>query len=123
MGSTSRQATGQQGETLAQTYLTEKGYTILQRNWKSTDGEIDIVAKNKDCIIFVEVRTRHSETTESAFESITPRKQQRLIRAAYAYIQQQKYPDNVTWRIDVVAVALRRNTAPLIEHSEDALGW
>jgi putative endonuclease len=81
-----KHALGQQGEQLAAEYLKRKDYTILATNWHCKNGEIDIVAQKATTLIFVEVRTRHADSTESAFASITPRKQGRMIAAAQAYI-------------------------------------
>lgn len=115
--------TGQRGEQIAAQHLKRKGYHIRATNWRWARGEIDIVASYNQTLIFVEVRTRHARTTESAFASLTPTKQQRMVESAYAYLSTHDLPDETPWRVDVVAVALRRGYRPTVNHVEDALGW
>lgn len=118
----SRLSFGQQNEALAAGHLQSHGYRILATNWRCKHGEIDIVAQHDATTVFVEVRSRHAATTESAFESITPRKRNRLIACAQTYLAAQRMED-VNWRIDVIAVAIPRSGQPIIEQIEDALGW
>lgn len=115
--------TGNQGETLAAEFLKQRGYHIVERNWRTTSGEIDIVTQQDETWVFVEVRTRHAQTTDDAFASITPAKRQKLIAAAYAYLEAHTLDDDTLWRIDVIAVSLWHGQQPQIEHVEDALGW
>ncbi|MBZ0286720.1 MAG: YraN family protein, partial [Anaerolineae bacterium] len=82
---------------------------------------IDIVARQADTLVFIEVRTRRAGV-EAAFESITPRKQTKLRALAYAYLSAHGL-ENASWRIDLIAVALPRSGPPLIEHLEDGLSW
>lgn len=115
---------GQRGESIAADYLKAKGWTIAALNWRcdKPKGELDIIARDGDTLVFVEVRTRHSATTETAFESITPRKRAKLIRTAQLYLHQHGLSQGA-WRIDAIAVALPRVGKPLIEHVENALDW
>lgn len=119
---TKRQKLGEQGEALACQTLIAKGYQIHTRNWHCQQGELDIVAKNGAIWVFVEVKTRRTETTDAAFASITPTKRERLIAAAYAFLETNDL-DDVAWRIDAIAVALNKSGSAKIEHVEDALGW
>jgi putative endonuclease len=119
---TAKSALGQRGEQLAAAYLQQHGYTIVTTNWHCSRGELDIVARKNDTLVFVEVRTRHADSAESAFESIRPTKQSRVQKAAYLYLAEHKLHD-ASWRIDIIAVALPRSGSPLIEHIEDALDW
>jgi putative endonuclease len=114
--------TGQRGEQLAAAHLQVRGYRIIGANWRCKQGEIDIIAHDGASFIFVEVRTRHAESTSEAFESINTRKQQRMRAAVYAYLAAEKL-ESAAWRIDVIAVALPRSGHPIIEHVEDALDW
>lgn len=117
--------TGQQGEQLAANYLQGQGYTILARNWRCRYGEIDIIARKGNLITFVEVRTRHADTTDEAFASINRSKQAKMRKAVLAYLQTCPTPDAI-WQVDIIGVALPRfgNKQPAqIEHVEDALGW
>jgi len=103
-------------------FLQKQGYTILQNNYRCPEGEIDIVARWKDCLIFVEVRTKRSTAFGSPEESITPAKMDKLRRVAAHYRQTHEgIPDS--WRIDVVAVELDRQNRPWrIELIENAVG-
>ena len=102
-----RRSLGASGERLAGRYLEEHGYTILARNVRLHGGEIDLIAKQAGCLVFVEVRLRRGAGTGVALESVTPRKQRRLQRLVAEYCAAlTEPPENV--RVDVVAVALDR---------------
>lgn len=115
-------ALGRRGEQIAHAYLRERGFQILAVNWHCREGEIDIIAERGGILRFIEVRTRSAETTETAFESVQPRKRARLIAAAERYLADHQLEDHA-WCIDLLAIAIRRQGAPLIEYQEDALGW
>jgi len=118
----SRKRTGNLGETLAADYLRQHGYAIVARNWRCATGEIDVIARHGDTLIFVEVRTRHGARHGSPEESITPRKQAKLIELAYEYLATMDVPP-VNWRIDVIAVVLgRQNSVERITHIPFAVG-
>ena len=123
MPATSAQQTGRRGEQAAVEHLRRNGYTIVTRNWRCPYGEIDIVAQKGELLVFIEVRARHTTTTEPTFESVTPRKRERMTKSAYAYLSQQGLPSDEGWRIDVIGVALPRDGPPVIDHVEDALAW
>ena len=117
-----RRDVGILGEKLAADFLQKRGYNIRQTNYRSPDGEIDIVAEHKDYLVFVEVRTRRSQQFGSPEESITPAKMEKLRAVAAHYLQSH---DNLpsSWRIDVVAIELgRANKASRIELIENAVG-
>ncbi len=118
----SRKTTGNLGETLAADYLQQHGYRIITRNWRCAVGEIDVIARDGDTLVFVEVRTRHGTRHGSPEESITPRKQAKLIKLAYEYLAaMEEMPEK--WRIDVVAVVLGRQNSPKrITHIPFAVG-
>ena len=112
--------TGRRGEALAARFLRQRGYDILDTNWHCAQGELDIVARHAEMLVFIEVRTRHQANTEDAFASITARKRERLTAAVWAWLQAHETTSSA-WRLDVIAVALGERTQ--IEHVEDALGW
>ena len=88
----------------AENYLKKLGYKIIEKNWKySRIGEIDIIALDKDTIVFVEVKYRRSNTYGVAIESITPKKLEKIYQSALAYLGQTsiKYKN---YRIDVIAI-------------------
>lgn len=114
--------TGDRGESIARDYLMQKGYSIVDTNWSTRFGELDIVAKMDDIVVFIEVKTRHSKNTESAFASITPAKREKMIKVVYQYIHEKKL-DDIDWRIDAIGIALHRNQSPIIDHVEDAFDW
>ncbi len=121
MTSTHRQSLGRLGESLSSTYLQNQGYTIIEKNYRTPYGEIDLIAKTGDVIVFIEVKTRASISLGPPEISITPRKQEHMKSAAEYFIQQ--HPDlNNDWRIDVITVQIRRDLqSPLIDHFENAL--
>lgn len=103
-----RQSLGRRGESLAAQVLQERGYIIVERNWRCQAGEVDLVTKQQDVWIFVEVRTRRSMAFGTPEESITPRKRARLIDVAATYLAEHGLTD-VDWRIDVVAIEMGRD--------------
>ncbi|MFC1988084.1 YraN family protein [Chloroflexota bacterium] len=117
-----RRDTGILGEKLASYFLKKKGYHILDTNYRCSEGEIDIVAKHKDVISFVEVRTKTSLEFGSPEESITRAKKERM-RATALYYQQTHKNLPLLLRIDVVAVELnQKGKLTRIELIEDAVG-
>jgi len=117
-----RRDVGILGERLARDFLEQRGYRVVATNYRCPDGEIDIVATERDWLVFVEVRTRKSLEFGSPEESITPAKMRRL-RAVAAYYQQQHANLPPLCRIDVVAVELRPdNNVARIELIENAVG-
>ena len=98
---------GARGEALACTLLKEKGYKILERNFKTPIGEIDIVAREGQTLVFVEVKTRESTAFGSAKWAVDQKKQQKLSRVALYYLNLKAWKDRPA-RFDVVAVDLER---------------
>jgi putative endonuclease len=119
---TAKKQTGNQGEQLAARFLEQNGYAIVETNWHCTGGELDIVARKDDTLVFVEVKTCRGETVDAAFMQITPAKRRRLVASAYAYVHTNQHED-LLWRIDVIGIALPLRAKPIIEHMEDALDW
>ena len=115
--------TGADGEKLARQYLRDKGYAILESNWSTTFGELDIVAKRGEELVFVEVKTRRGAGTQAALEAVTPAKHERLLKAVYQYLHDHDIDAETQWRMDVIAVALKDGVRPQIEHVEDAFDW
>ena len=115
-------ATGQLGEKLAQDFLKERGYQIVETNYRSLDGEIDIIVSKDDILVFVEVRAKSSRIFGTPEESVTQRKKQKLVKVAQDYVQTHDIQES-PWRIDFVAVELdNRGKLNRIEHFEDAVG-
>lgn len=95
--------TGNYGETLAVNYLKKLGYKILERNYRIRGGEIDIVARDGECLVFIEVKARWSHEYGLPVESITPWKIRALIKTASFYCVKVKWEDR-PYRIDVVLI-------------------
>jgi len=117
-----RRDTGILGEKLAKDFLKKRGYHILETNYRCPEGEIDIVAKHKDSLAFIEVRTKTSQEFGSPEESITPVKRERM-RATASHYRQTHNNLPLSWRIDVVAVELDQDgKLSRIELIENAVG-
>ena len=117
-----RKETGDLGEKLAAEFLKERGYKVLETNYRCPRGEIDIVARQEDTLVFVEVRTKRSLRFGSPEESVTPAKMARL-RAAAAHYGQARDGLPPQRRIDVVAIEMdKRGKAKRIELIENAVG-
>jgi len=116
-----RRDTGILGEKLARSFLQEQGYHIIETNYRCSEGEIDVVARHKDSLVFIEVRTKKSLEFGSPEESITPKKIERIKATALHY--QQTHSDlPQSWRIDVVAIELNQQGKPSrIELIENAV--
>ncbi len=95
--------TGNYGEDLAVKYLKSLGYKILERNFRIRGGEIDIVARDMEVLVFVEVKARWSHEYGLPVESITPWKIKALLRTALFYIQKIKWKEG-PYRIDLVSI-------------------
>ncbi len=119
-----RHSLGQRGETLVADSLRRAGYTILARNWRhGTTGELDIVARRGDQIVFVEVRTRRGPLEDAigwALESVDEAKRARLADLAQAYLAAHDL-ERLTWRIDVAAVSVQGSVMAMevVHHAVD----
>jgi putative endonuclease len=105
---------GATGEEHAVRALKKARYRILDRNFRTPVGEIDIVAQEGDCLVFVEVRTRASTDYGLPQETVIERKQKRLSKAAKWYLQRNRLTDS-DCRFDVVAVVMEHDKHPHIE--------
>jgi putative endonuclease len=98
-----RQELGISGENLAVEELERQGYAVLDRRYRTRHGEIDIVARDGDTIVFVEVKLRLRAEKGTAAEAVTPAKQHKVIRMAREYLARQRMADRPC-RFDVVAI-------------------
>ncbi len=108
---------GNKGEMLAARYLMDKGYAIHEYNWRSGHKEIDLIAQYRDVLVFVEVKSRATETFGDAADAVTPAKIDRLLTAAEAYVQGRGI--DLNYRFDIVTV-VGDGEQHIIEHIEDA---
>jgi len=107
---------GRLGEDLAARHLSEQGFTILERNWRCSTGEIDIVALDGDVLIICEVKTRSSLRFGSPLEAVTADKAARLQRLGYAWMREHDV-HAAEVRFDVVAIVRSAGSGTtLIEH-------
>jgi len=123
---------GNFGERIAEKYLRDKGYQILDKNYSfripgnPQKGEIDIVAKKSDIISFIEVKTlfksdRGQPPVISPEEKVNFGKQRKLVRMAESWLMKKKIPLNSKWQIDVISVRITQGKAK-IWHFENAVG-
>lgn len=112
-------STGALLEDVAITQLQSNNLLILHRNFRCKTGEIDIIAKDKSYLVFIEVRYRADDLHGSAAETVTRTKQQKISRAAQFYIQTRRWAQNVNCRFDVVAIS-GHVESPKIEWIKDA---
>lgn len=113
----SRQALGRVGEELASGFLRRKGHVVLSRNWRCRWGEIDLVTRDRDCIVFTEVKTRSTHRAGHPFEALTHDKVSRLRRLAGLWCQAHPQSRGVI-RIDAIAVTAPTHSPAIIEHLE-----
>ncbi len=106
---------GNLGEDLAKVYLEKKGYKVLESQYLTPMGEIDIIAMDKDTLVFIEVKYRKSTNKGNPLESITKAKQRKIIKTAYYYIVANKVKGNM--RFDAIGILNEE-----ITHIENAFG-
>jgi putative endonuclease len=119
-----RQRLGRWGENVATIHLEATGYVILTRNWRGVGGEIDLVARDGETVVFVEVKTRRGRDFGAPEEALTPRKAEKLVSLGQQYMVDHELED-VNWRIDLISVELDRDGRLLrCDHTPCAvLGW
>ncbi len=105
---------GKKGEEIASKYLKKNGYKILEKNFRKPYGEIDIIAQKGENIAFVEVKTRKNDLYGTPAEFVTAKKQARLKKAAYTYIQQNNLDAEFTF--DIIEVYLNTEGKAKINH-------
>ena len=113
------QTLGTIGEELAFHFLSAKGYKILLRNYESPLGEIDLIAKHRGHLVFIEVKTRSSDEMGSPAESVTFRKRKQIAKSAQYYLKRYGI-HSVPCRFDVVSVLMLRDKEPALEVIEGA---
>ena len=118
-----RRETGAIAENIAADYLTKRGYKIRERNYRTRNGEIDIIAEKDGALVFVEVRAKTGKAFGSAEESITERKKVRLVALAEAYLGDTgEQPESC--RIDIIAIKLGTDGRLIrLNVVENATGW
>lgn len=113
---------GRYGEELAAAWLKNKGYTIIVRNYRKPFGEVDIIALDCGCLVFVEVKTRRSKQFGLPAESVTVKKQHQISKVASEYLSRTGNLDNQC-RFDVISVFLPDNQPPIIDQIANAFDY
>jgi len=108
---------GREVEDQARQYLAARGLRLLQRNFRSRHGEIDLVMQDRDSLVFIEVRYRRSPAFGSAAESVDQRKQARLLACARRYLQLHPQCAQLPCRFDVISVNGAGNTLDWIRNA------
>lgn len=104
---------------MASRFLRKKGYRILEENYRTSRGEIDIIASKGQTVVFTEVKTRKSDFLESPLVAVTLKKQRQISMVAQEYLSSKDLFDSDA-RFDVIAIELKDGTRPHIEHIENA---
>lgn len=110
---------GAAGEALACRHLEAQGLVVVERNYKCRSGEIDIVARDGDATVFVEVKERHGATHGAGYEAVTRGKRQRIIRAARLYAAAHGVSEDPL-RFDVVSIDWEGGDTPRVRHDRGA---
>ncbi len=106
--------TGQRGESIAAEYLERHGFVVVERNWRCHAGEIDVVAREGDQLVIVEVKTRSGPGFGHPFEALTPAKLARLYRLGVLWCVSHEHQGS--FRVDAVAVLLSSGQPATVEH-------
>ena len=114
----SKRAIGNKAEDLACQFLVEKDWEILERNYYAGHAEVDIIAKDKDIIVFIEVKMRSNTNFGTPIEHVDESKVQRVFKAAEQWVQEKNMQDSPL-RFDVIGI-LSNNKVPKITHINDA---
>lgn len=117
---TEKKRTGNQAEDLARSYLTTRGLSFCVSNFQCKTGEIDLVMKHNDMLVFVEVRYRADTSLGTPLETITHSKQKKLIRTANYFLQQHFGNRWPACRFDVVGISGDLNQLPAIDWVQNA---
>lgn len=110
---------GERGEMIAAAYLAERGYKILDKKARTAYGELDLVARVKDFLVFAEVKTRSSGRFGLPEEAVDAQKQKQMIRLADAYISKNSF-SKMKIRFDVISILYNGVNEPKIRHIQDA---
>lgn len=123
--SSSNRRLGEWGERQARLHLEDKGYSLLANNFRCRAGEIDIVARQGEQLVFVEVKARRGDAYGRAEESISPARAERLAEVAEEFMQTRmagEFDSGTAWRIDLVCLNMDRNGRILsVNHIENAV--
>ena len=111
---------GDRGENIAAEYLRAHGYQICERQFRTPLGEIDLIARQNECLVFIEVKTRRSLRYGTPAAAVNALKQQKIIRTAYWYLRQQQLEETLC-RFDVIEIYFSQEGKWTIQQFENAL--
>lgn len=108
---------GKEGEELAKKFLNKKGYKIIEQNYKTPIGEIDIIARDRETLVFIEVKTRESLEFGMPFEAVNYTKRNKISKVALSYLK--RFKETPACRFDVLSICYKNNK-PEFELIRDA---
>jgi len=109
---------GERGETIACDYLIQKGYKVVERNWRHRKAEIDLIAWDDQTLVFIEVKTRSNDLFGKPEVSVTDKKETLVIAASQAYMESIDYEWAI--RFDIISILIHNDAAARIQHFKDA---
>jgi putative endonuclease len=113
---------GRRGELYTRRILERKGWTYVTANWYCASGELDLVMWDRECLVFVEVKTRRGDGAGRAEEGISARKSKRLLMSGEWFLSEHPEIGDPLWRIDLVAITVdRTNTVVRVSHLQNAV--
>ena len=115
---THKQILGREGERIAESYLRKKGYRVVERNYRSPVGELDLILLDRRVVVFVEVKTRSDDRFGAPLESVGPRKQKKMIKTALFFLARHRLYHRDA-RFDVVGISYQGGE-PMVEHIQNA---
>ena len=117
---TPAQRRGRAGEDVSAAFLQKHGYKVIERNYRTSSGEIDIIASDAEYIVFAEVKTRAHNSISRPAQAVDRKKQKKLIRTAVLYLQENEF--ELTPRFDVIEVVCDDRTGIVVDinHIENA---
>lgn len=108
---------GKKGEDLAADLCKKRGLIVIEKNYRTPFGEIDIIAKDGDVLVFIEVKARAADTYGAPFEAVTQRKREKIRKVALSYIR--RFKKEVPTRFDVISISMKE-VCPSLEYIQDA---
>jgi putative endonuclease len=115
---------GDAGEKIAEKYLKEKGYTIIDQNYRKPYGEIDLIAKKDRMLVFIEVKTRDMKYVQHFLpeQSVNRSKARKIKKVCQVYLLEKHYSPNQEWKIDIIAISIDvESKKARIRHLENAI--
>lgn len=112
---------GRRGENYALAFLERLGYSFLERNWHCRSGEIDLIMREQDEIVFVEVKTRHGDGAGRAEDAVPRSKSRKMLAAGEWYINTHPEYEDLVWRCDLIAITISPMIPPELAHYINAI--